>query len=357
MTRTALAAARRGNPPDATDRVVPLTPRRRLQLALAGLWVLDGLLKLQPFMFTKDFAPMTLGDASEGAPGWLASPINWASGVVEHHPVGLMVLFALVELVIGFGIAWTPTLKPALLACVLWVPFLWFFAEGLGGLASGAPSAFSGAPGASILYGLLAVLLWPTERNGSTAKGAQTPSGGSTSGRVLGEAGRYVGTRPARIVWIVLWGLLAVLAFLPVNRSADAFSDVISGVGQGAPTWYVTLLDHATAWTLGRGGEFGIVFGLALVLVALSVLAPRTRPQLLRAGIVLALVLSALIWVFGEGFGMPFMGMGTDPDTGPLLALLALAFWPSSTGGAAAPAESATAAVAPEASGTEGAAA
>ena len=300
---------RRGNPPGAADRVATLTPRRRLQLALAGLWVLDGLLKLQPFMFTKSFAPMTLGDAADGAPGWLAHPIDWASSLDQHHPVGLMLLFALVELLIGFGIALPATVKPALVACMLWVPFLWFFAEGLGGLASGSPSAFTGAPGASILYGVLAVLLWPSGRD--------EPS----------EAARFIGSRWSQVVWIVLWGLLAFLAFLPVNRSADAFSDAISGNGQGAPSWYVSALNHASSLTAGHGGVVGVVFGVLLALVAVSVLAPWRRA--VRGGMVLGVVLAALIWVFGEGFGMPFMGMGTDPDTGPLLALLALAFWPA----------------------------
>jgi hypothetical protein len=124
----------------------------------------------------------------------------------------------------------------------------------------------------------------------------------------------------------VLWGLLAAFAFLPVNRGDGAFSEVIAGNGGGAPLWYAKLLDHATAWSSGRGGELGIVFGLALAFVAVSVVMPWRRA--VRAGVVLALVLSVLIWVFGEGLGMPFQGMGTDPDTAPLLALLALAYWP-----------------------------
>ena len=300
---------RRGDPPDASDLPAALTARRRLQLALAGLWVLDGLLKLQPFMFTKDFAPMTLGDAAQGAPGWLAGPMNWASRLVQAHPVGLMALFALAELAIGCGIAVPRTLKPALVACMLWVPFLWFFAEGLGGLASGSAGPFSGAPGASVLYGLLAVLLWPADRSG--------PS----------EAVRFVGANAAKAVWLVLWGLLAFLAFRPVNTAPDAFSSVISGNTDNAPTWYASLLHSAAAWTSGRGGELGVVFGILLAFVAVSVLLPW--PRVVRAGMVLAVVLAAFIWVFGEGFGMPFTGMATDPDTGPLLALLAFAYWPA----------------------------
>ena len=352
MTRTATSTGLgRGTPPGATGSHASLTPRRRLQLLLAGLWVLDGLLKLQPFMFTKDFAPMTFSEATDGAPGWLASPIHSVSNLVGEHPVGLMILFALVELAIGFGIAWPRTVKLGLIGCVVWVPFLWFFAEGLGGLASGSPSAFDGAPGASILYGLLAVLLWPTERDGASAAPGSTAvdsgptgSGSTDSGAV--EATRFIGTRAARAVWLVLWGLLAVLAFLPYNLASDAFSDTIAGNVQGAPVWYVSLLDHATSWSSTKGAELGIVFGLALALVALSVFAPWRR--VVRAGIVLALVLSVLIWVFGEGLGMPFMGMGTDPDTAPLLAVIALVYWPRTRRAATSAATSTPPAVTPD---------
>ncbi len=34
-------------------------------------------------------------------------------------------------------------------------------------------------------------------------------------------------------------------------------------------------------------------------------------------------------WLFGEAFGQPFSGIATDPNTGPLLVLLALALYPN----------------------------
>ena len=307
MASSATLTPSSGQIPVTSDRAAHPTARRRLQLALAGLWVLDGVLKLQPFMFTKDFAPMTLGAASNGAPFWLADPINWVQRIIVDHPVGPMVAFALIEILIGFAIAYRPTVRYGLLACMGWAPFLWFFAEGLGGMTAGT-GPFGGAPGASILYGTLAVLLWPTDRTGAS------------------EAVRFVGARTARIVWLVLWGLLAVLSFLPHNTAADSISDTISNNVSGTPLWYTWLLNHAASWTAGRGAEVSITLGVLLALVALSVLAKDRR--VVRAGLVLAIVISAVIWVFGEGLGMPFMGMATDPDTGPLLALVAIVFWP-----------------------------
>jgi hypothetical protein len=35
-----------------------------------------------------------------------------------------------------------------------------------------------------------------------------------------------------------------------------------------------------------------------------------------------------VIWVVAEGFGGILAGGGTDPNSGPLLVLLALAYWP-----------------------------
>jgi hypothetical protein len=34
------------------------------------------------------------------------------------------------------------------------------------------------------------------------------------------------------------------------------------------------------------------------------------------------------VWWLGEGLGGIFTGSSTDPNSGPLLALVAIAFWP-----------------------------
>jgi hypothetical protein len=43
--------------------------------------------------------------------------------------------------------------------------------------------------------------------------------------------------------------------------------------------------------------------------------------------LVLALVLAAFLWL-AQGLGGLFTGGSTDPNSGPLLVLLALAYWP-----------------------------
>ena len=44
------------------------TTRRRLQLSLAALWLLDGLLQCQPYMFSHAFANATLSMVGMDSP-------------------------------------------------------------------------------------------------------------------------------------------------------------------------------------------------------------------------------------------------------------------------------------------------
>ena len=290
--------------------------RRVLQLGLAAIWLLDGLLQYQPFMYTQAFGQM-IGGTGTGNPGIIARPISWNAALVEHHMVLLNTVFATIQLLLGLGIAYRPTVRLALAASIAWALAVWWFGEGLGGVLSGGASPVSGAPGAAILYALLAVLLWPTGRPGGTA-----PS----------EAFPAIGTPVARLLWLVLWGSLAYFALTPANRAPQALHDVIVGMTGGEPGWVTGLEEHAAAVLAHQGLTASIVLAVALVAIAIGVFLP---PPLARSALILALVVAAFIWVFGEAFGTILAGSGTDPNSGPLLALLALAYWPKAT--AAAP--------------------
>ncbi len=60
--------------------------RRRFQLVLAGIWLLDAALQYQSFIFTKAFAQMLAG-TSAGNPAVVADPINWSVRAVPLWPV------------------------------------------------------------------------------------------------------------------------------------------------------------------------------------------------------------------------------------------------------------------------------
>jgi hypothetical protein len=306
-----LRAGRGPHPVIATrSRPGPCTPTDRLHLALAGLWLLDGLLQLQPYMFTKDFAIQTIAATADGNPGWIAHPVTWASGLIENHAIAANTAFAVIQLAVGAGIAYRPARRIALACSMLWAGSVWLFGEGLGGLFTGSANPLTGAPGAALLYLLAAILLWHADQN------------------VAFPAAGRLGARWAHIVWSVLWAGLACLTLLPANRAPSAFVVAMTGamMSTGEPHWYTTLQDHLPKLTLGHDLAIAIVLAVLLVLVAACVWAPRQ--QLVRIGLGLAAVTGVVYWVVGQAFGMPFMGMATDPNSGPLLVLLAACFWP-----------------------------
>lgn len=282
--------------------------RRALQLALAAIWVLDGVLQYQGAMYVKGFSDMLAGTAA-GNPGWLATPITWDANLVQHHLGLLNTAFATMQLLLGAGIAFRPTVRVALAASVAWSAAVWWFGEGLGGVLNGGASPLNGAPGAVILYALIAVLLWPADR---------TPSAPFV-------AARAVGAHAARALWAVLWLSLAYFALTPDNRAPQAVSGMIADMESGEPGWVTALMRGAASLTAGQGLSASIVLAVALAAIAVGVYLPAPAA---RAVLVLAIVVSAVIWVFAQAFGEIMAGGATDPNSGPLLVLLALAFWP-----------------------------
>jgi hypothetical protein len=283
--------------------------RRVLQLVLAGIWLLDGLLQYQPMMYSPMFGQM-IGGTAVGNPGVIAGPISWDAALVAQHLALLNTVFATIQLLLGLGIAYRPTLRAALAASVAWSLAVWWFGEGLGGVLNGGTNPVTGAPGAVILYALLAVLLWPADRAGAVAPFA---------------AARAVGAPAARLLWLVLWGSMAYFALTPADRAPQALHDMIVGMAGGEPGWVTWLENQGAAVLAGHGLAASIALAAALTVIAAGVFLPA---PLARGALVLALVVAAFIWVFGEAFGQILAGGATDPNSAPLLALLALAYWP-----------------------------
>jgi hypothetical protein len=82
-------------PAAALEHAPVLDPRRKLQLALGALWLLDAMLQFQPFMFGRGFAQMLAGGA-RGNPALVAGPVTWSAGFIGHHAAGLNAAFAVV---------------------------------------------------------------------------------------------------------------------------------------------------------------------------------------------------------------------------------------------------------------------
>ena len=304
--------------PGEGTHAATLDARRKLQLALGALWLLDGILQFQPSMFTKAFPSMLAGTAA-GNPAFVASPVTWSAALITHHLVVLNAVFATVQVALGLGIAWRPAVRLALAASVLWSLAVWFLGEGLGGVLSGPASLTDGAPGAVILYALLAVLLWPATH--------ERPA------RFI--AARAVGERAALTLWTVLWASMAFFALL--DRTPSGLSDEIKEMAADQPAWVTWPVTHLASLLAGQGLLAACLLAAAFAVTALGIWLPtrtaRTArtARATRAVLVLALVLAAFLWLV-QGLGGLFTGGSTDPNSGPLLVLLTLAYWPTRAG-------------------------
>ena len=299
---------------DARDTWRPIDARRALQLALAAGWLLDGVLQYQSVMFTRAFGQMLAASAA-GNPAVIAAPITWDAHLIEQHGVALNTIFATVQLLLGIGIAWRPAARIALGASIAWALCVWWLGEGLGGVLTANASPVSGAPGAVIIYAVLAVVLWPSDRSATPPFTA-----------VPFTAARAVGTRIAKLLWFALWASLAYFALLPGSRSAQGLHDLVASAGSAEPGWLAALDGRAAALLSQQGLTASIVLAAVLAVIAIGVFLP---PPLARATIVLAIVVSAAIWVIGQALGGILTGSGTDPGSGLPLVLLALAYWPA----------------------------
>jgi hypothetical protein len=105
---------------------------------------------------------------------------------------------------------------------------------------------------------------------------------------------------------------------------------MIAGMADGEPGWLAGLESHAAAVVGHQGLAVSVVLAAGLLVIAAGIFLP---PPLARAALTLAIVVAASIWVFGEAFGQILVGGATDPNSAPLLALLALAYWPLATAG------------------------
>jgi hypothetical protein len=192
--------------------------QRGLQIALGLLWLADGALQLQPFMFGRAFVTKVIAPNALGQPKLVAAPVRFAAHLIEPRVALFNAFAATIQLLIGLGLVYRPTVKAALLTSFAWAVGVWWIGEGLGGLLTGTASPLTGAPGPALLYVIAGLIVWPR---------IDPNTGGTVSGGILGERG-------ARAAWATLWLGRAALWLLPANRAADAVHDAITAAPSGA---------------------------------------------------------------------------------------------------------------------------
>jgi hypothetical protein len=288
----------------------PLVTARGIQIALGLVWLLDGLFQFKSFMFTHGIVTEVFEPAMRGQPSFIGDPMRTFDDFYGRDLTLWNSLSGEIQIAIGLALMCSKRLvKPALAVSFGWAIFVWWFGEGFGGLSSNTlPAPLMGAPGAVILYAIIGLLVWPTEKQEGRSPTSLGP----------------LGDRGGLYFWSGLWVISAGLWLANVNRAKEATHGMITEMAEASPHWLAKIQDSLAKHTVGHGSTIAIVLAIVSLAVAIGVWTPLRWPAL-----AVGIVLSLAYWLYGQDLGGPFWSEGaTDVNAGPLFMLLAVALLP-----------------------------
>jgi cytochrome oxidase Cu insertion factor (SCO1/SenC/PrrC family) len=287
--------------------------RRLLRVGFGLLWVLDGILQVQPKMAV-GLPSQVIQPVAASSPRWVQELVNWAGTSWSYHPIEAAA--AAVWIQAGIGVWLLVANRGSLsrlagLASVAWGLLVWVFGESFGGIFAPGLTWLMGAPGAALLYSVAGVLValparsWQAPRLGRWLLGGM---GAFLAGMAVLQAW------PGRGFWQGTGGTLAGLV------------QQMSAMPQ--PSFLARVVSGFASITAAHGFAVNLVSVIALALAGAAFAAaaafPASRPALLRPAVTAFAVVCVADWVLIEDFGF-FGGLGTDPNSMIPMTLLAIA--------------------------------
>ncbi len=267
-----------------------------LAVALGALWIGDALLQLQPQMFTPAFSDQVLySTALMYQPPGLSAFLLAVARLEAANLTATTLLIAAVQLALGAALLLPATRRAGLAASAAWATAVWVLGEGMGFMATGTASLWSGAPGAALIYLALSLL---------ALRGLRDPTSW---------------VRTGLWIWTLYWGIGALLDLAWRYPPGAVMAYNLQAAAQSAPG-FLQSLDYRLA-RLALQLQWPVVVAFTLIYVFLATAVWRTR--LRRAALTLGVLLLSALWVLGQGLGGVFTGVATDLNTAPLVALLA----------------------------------
>lgn len=283
--------------------------RERVRLLLGGLWLLDGLLQLQPMMFTQSFPSQVLLPALQNFPPPISNlTLDKLYPAILNHVVAFNLIAIVVQVGLGILLLY-PSRRlnfPGLIMSAAWSAIIWVFGQAFGGVWSvtqggltlGEASVYSGFPGSALLYLYLsAILLAP---------------------KLSWERGTSSVLSP---IWDFAPILLASAFIFQLNpqlfTAAGQATIFQANIQNNIPPSLAWSVAPFAALAQSHPVAADIVEAAWIGLTALLLANKRTRSK--RITLFVAAALFGFIWWFGLGLGGIFTGLGTDPNTPPLL--------------------------------------
>ncbi len=298
-----------------------LLSRKALQRVLGLLWLIDGLLQLQPQMFSMNMVNGIMKPMLQGQPSLVEPSLQFVVTQTTLHLIEVNLLIAFIQILLGLGFLFLSDrwIIDLVLVSIVWSFVVWFAGEGMSMLFTGTSSILSGAPGAVLLYPLLGLAVWPRKQSKAPTKGTTSKAGGD------GLLSRQL------LRWLLsaFWFFAALLQLQPYWWQSGNISQSIGAmVGQGGLN--TVLVDPVLTQLANASTNIEVPLNIALIVVflALGIGLAVAKEQQLRPFLIASIVASVLFWYISQAFGMILTGMATDFNSGLLLVVLALAIWP-----------------------------
>jgi cytochrome oxidase Cu insertion factor (SCO1/SenC/PrrC family) len=290
-----------------------LGSRKVLRVGFGSLWIIAGLLQLQPQM-PIGLPTQVVSPAAASAPGWVQHIVSFGTDAWLRHPIVAAV--AVVWLQLGLGLwllfadrgRWS---QAAGWASGAYAAGIWIFGNAIGGLFIAPISWMTGAPGATLFYAL---------------------------------AGVAIGLNPAMlrrrslIVWTAraFGALLLYFAILQAwpgrgfwgggtARSPGSIGAMAQVMGSASQPGLTTAIQsHLSTFSLHLSWLINLVVVVGLGFVGVAYLSARKAFVPIAARVYLVLALAD--WIFIQDLGI-FGGVATDVNSMIPSAIVALAIW------------------------------
>jgi hypothetical protein len=280
-------------------------------------------------LFTHALVTSVLAPAIQGQPVLIAEALRWLALPAVACPAVFNAVIACLQIALGLALVTGYRAQTALLASATWSLVVWVGGEGLGMLLTGQASALTGAPGAVLLYVVIALALVP--------RAALPRRISTTIRRLLDQMRRpdmaVIPRERLRSLLACLWALAAVLQAQPVWWARGQIAGVIAG-GESPGRLAAALLNPALGRLARLAAQQEIPLNFAIIVVCLTLavgIAMARARALLCSFLAVSTVCSLLLWFATQAFGGLLTGMATDLNSGPLLVLISLACWPATT--------------------------
>lgn len=291
---------------DRADSATLPRGRDALWWGLGVLWLLDGLLQVQPAMSSSMFVDMVFAANLQGQPSWYLHFLGNFIQFWTNHQIVMAVVAVYVQLTIAALLILGRNRRMGRLGLwlsILWGCGVWVFGEGMGGILTGSPTWISGSPGAVLFYIAGAILLLVPDKLWYSGRVARVASKGMSFFWLMAAIAQ---AWPGSGFWGPhgLFGVFQEAAAMPQSGLIAAPIVAVATSVQAHPAlWNTAFVAIMLTLSIGVYFEIGtrLVIGLSVIWLFFT-------------------------WWMGQDFGV-IGGVGTDPNASPVFALLMFASW------------------------------